>query len=144
MLDELEMEPLPLEDIITIQGDQINEYHRYIVALSQEKKPMNWTFGDFLCNKYLIERENPMKAALESSKMLNSICQGQIGWHPFTLMFKKLVGIDGYQEPNVATCAYVGSLKDDLDKQLQIGAGQSLYFQQVVEFLKKSFKNVSN
>ena len=144
MLDELESEPMAIDDMIETQGANISEYHRHVLAVQQTtKQPMNWTLSDFLCNKYLIERENMMKAALESSKLITSLCQGSIRDHPFTLVYKKLIGLEGYPEPTVATCAYLCSLKDNLDKEIQIGMGINLYFQQVVEFLKKSFKNVS-
>ena len=79
---------------------------------------MNWTLSDFLCNKYLKERDNMMKAALESNKMMHSLCQAALKEHPFTLTLKKLLGLDGFTEPNVATCVYMCSLKESMDKEI--------------------------
>lgn len=119
MLEELDSEPMSLDDMVKVQGQNLSDYHKYVSTIQKdEASSMNWTLSDFLCNKYLKERDNMMKAALESNKMMHSLCQAALKEHPFTLTLKKLLGLDGFAEPNVATCVYICSLKESMDKEI--------------------------
>lgn len=85
----------------------MTEYSRFAASASFERRAMHWTLSDFLCGKLVQEQDNVLKAAVEQHKLITSVCQPQYMTHPFTIFFKKLLGLDGCREPDVALCAFL-------------------------------------
>lgn len=144
MLDDLDSDPLPLEELMRSQGLAMTEYSKFVSAASFQQRSMHWTFGDFLCGKLVQDQDHVLKAAVELSKLVSSLCQPQYKAHPLIQLSKKLLGLDGFREPDVAACAYFCAQKESLDKEVQLGQANNVSFHFAVEFLKRTFKEVSS
>ena len=97
LLDELDFERIPLDELQRNQNNYLLEYSRFANQAKQEQRSMHWTLGDYMSYRFIQAHDNIMKAAVKMHKHVGSICAPEYGDHPFIEFNKKLLGIDGHR-----------------------------------------------
>ena len=74
LLDELDMEPYSIDELIRYQGQYMTEYARFANNAQSEKRSMQWNLSDFICGKFVQDQDNVMKAAVSMNRLVTSMC----------------------------------------------------------------------
>lgn len=142
LLEELEFSPMKFDELYQVQSAYMFEYTRFMNQALSQHRAMHWSFSDYMCYRFVLNDDNIMNSAIQMHKHLAALSQGSYQSHPFFELNSKLLGINGYAQPDIATLIFIFGVKETLERDLGPAQNGAISLSVSLDFLKKHFKDV--